>query len=51
MTKRKPVMISIDEEIHERAKRAAGLIPFSRWIEWLIKKELKISNDRSGRAG
>ena len=47
MTTKKTVMISIDEVVHERAKRAAGLIPFSRWVEWLIKKEL----DRVGEGG
>jgi len=37
---RKNVTLSMDEEIHKRGKRVAGLIPFSRWVEHLIMKEI-----------
>jgi len=38
--------MTIDEKVLVNAKKAAGLIPLSRWIESLIQKELGIEKKK-----
>ncbi|MBU1158839.1 MAG: TBC domain-containing protein [Candidatus Thermoplasmatota archaeon] len=40
MYRRKKVLISIDQEVLIKGKMAAGLIPFSRFVEHLISREV-----------
>lgn len=44
MAKKDKVMVTIDGDIRRQAKQLAGLIPFSRYIEDLIRKEIDRHN-------
>jgi post-segregation antitoxin (ccd killing protein) len=37
----KRITLTIEDEVVEQARRAANLIPMSRWVESLIVKELE----------
>jgi len=42
MKTHKRVTITVDERLLEKAKKCAGsMVPFSRWVESLITKEIE----------
>jgi len=44
MVRKERVMITIDGEVRRQIKRTIGLIPFSRFVEDLLRKEIDRRN-------
>jgi len=50
MTKKQRITITIDPRVVNKTKEIAGLVPLSRFVESLLRKEIERHNSKQGGA-